>query len=88
MSKPVIVCIDDEKSVLNTLEEQLNSKLDGEFDIELAISGDEALELMEELKGRSKMYYDRQADSFLCDLVVPSLNCSANLLDMSIYLNM
>ena len=49
MSKPVIICVDDEKSVLNTLEEQLLTKLEDEFDIEIAISGDEALELIEEL---------------------------------------
>ncbi len=49
MSKPVIICVDDEKSVLNTLEEQLLTKLDDDFDVELAISGDEALELIEEL---------------------------------------
>lgn len=48
MSNPVILCVDDEKIVLNGLKEQLKSKLSG-YSIETAESGMEALELLLEL---------------------------------------
>lgn len=48
--RPVILCVDDEKSVLSTLKQQLSTDLNEEFEIEIAESADEALEVMEELK--------------------------------------
>ena len=48
-SKPVILCVDDEKMVLDSLRYQLVNHLESEFDFEFAESGDEALELIEEL---------------------------------------
>lgn len=50
-SKPVILCVDDEKVVLDSLTSQLNYHLGDEFEVEVAQSGDEALELFEELVG-------------------------------------
>ncbi len=51
MSKrPVILCVDDEKSVLSTLKQQLSVDLNEEFEIEIAESADEALEVIEELQ--------------------------------------
>jgi len=51
MSKrPVILCVDDEKSVLSTLKQQLSVDLKEEFEIEIAESADEALEVIEELQ--------------------------------------
>ncbi len=50
MSKPVILCVDDEKMVLVGLQQQLKHRFINEYDIEIAESGEEALELLEELQ--------------------------------------
>lgn len=49
MKKPSILCVDDEKIVLNSLKEQLKTKLGTDYNIELAESGEDALEIIEEL---------------------------------------
>ena len=49
MSKPVIVCVDDEQVILHSLDKQLARKFGEEYDLEFAESGEEALELIEEL---------------------------------------
>ncbi len=49
MRKGTIVCIDDERSVLLSLRDQLGWLLDHEYTVELAESGEEALALLEEL---------------------------------------
>ena len=49
MSKGVILCVDDEKIVLKSIESQLTKEFGLDFDIELAESGAEALEVLEEL---------------------------------------
>lgn len=48
MRKPVILCVDDENIVLISLKEQLQNNIEG-FDIEIAESGQEALDIMQEL---------------------------------------
>lgn len=48
--KPVIICIDDEKVVLDSLRFQLESKFGSEYDLEYAQSADEALEIIDELQ--------------------------------------
>ncbi len=48
MSKPCILCVDDEKIVLDSLRTQLKRKLGDEFQIEIAESGEEALEIIHE----------------------------------------
>lgn len=50
MSNYTIICVDDEKIILDSLKSQLRTYLGEEFDIETAESGDDALELIEELK--------------------------------------
>ena len=50
MSKPVIICVDDEKIVLVSLRDQLAQNLGDDYEIELAESGEEALEIFEELQ--------------------------------------
>ena len=50
MKKPVILCVDDEKIILDSLEEQINARLGKDFDIEVAESGEEGLEIIEELE--------------------------------------
>lgn len=47
--RPTIVCVDDESSVLEAVRTQLRDHLGSQYDIETAISGPEALELVDEL---------------------------------------
>lgn len=49
MSKCVIMCVDDEQMVLKSLEGQLIQEFGAQYLIELAESGAEALELLDEL---------------------------------------
>jgi class 3 adenylate cyclase/ActR/RegA family two-component response regulator len=49
MNRPVILCIDDEPMVLDSLRRQLSQALENEYEIETAIGGRDALELIEEL---------------------------------------
>ncbi len=49
MNKPVILCVDDEKIILNSLKEQLKGPFGKEYSVETVESGEEALELFEEL---------------------------------------
>ena len=50
MSKPYIICVDDERIVLDSLKVELKFKFSTDFDIEVAESSQEALQLFEELK--------------------------------------
>ena len=49
MKKQVIVCIDDEPTVLSSLRRELKSSIGNDFTIETAVGGVEALELLEDL---------------------------------------
>ena len=49
MNKPAVICVDDEPTVLESLEIELEKALGDQCLIEIAYSGDEALELFEEL---------------------------------------
>jgi CheY-like chemotaxis protein len=51
MSKKVILCVDDEKTVLDSLKEQLRSYFGQQYFIELAENADDAWEIIEELAG-------------------------------------
>ncbi len=48
MSKQVILCVDDEKSVLDILKEQLRATVDKDFIIEVADNGQDAIAIIEE----------------------------------------
>jgi serine phosphatase RsbU (regulator of sigma subunit)/CheY-like chemotaxis protein len=48
-SKPVILCVDDDKPLLETLERLILRHLGREFDVELAESGSEGLEVLQEI---------------------------------------
>ncbi len=54
MSKPVIICVDDEKVVLDSLSKELEFSLGDNFVIEPAESGEEALELLQDLIAENK----------------------------------
>ncbi len=47
--KPYIICVDDEKIILDSLQEQVINRVGDRFECEVAQSGEEALELIEEL---------------------------------------
>lgn len=48
--KPVIICVDDESSVLESLKIQLRNAFANSYSYEMAESADEALDLMAELQ--------------------------------------
>lgn len=51
MARTVILCVDDEKVILETLERQISkSNLGKTFEVEIAESGEEALEIIAELE--------------------------------------
>ncbi|MCK5524258.1 MAG: response regulator [Thiomargarita sp.] len=50
MSKLVILCVDDEKTILESLEIELHKALGNDYRIELAESGEDALTLIKELQ--------------------------------------
>ncbi|WP_353572848.1 PAS domain S-box protein [Candidatus Albibeggiatoa sp. nov. BB20] len=49
MSKPVIVCVDDEYTILDSLKIELKKALSNDYLIETAEDGEEAIELIEDL---------------------------------------
>ncbi|MCX6145816.1 MAG: response regulator [Candidatus Kapabacteria bacterium] len=49
MAKKVVICVDDEKIVLDSLKKEIINSIGNGFIIEVAESGEEALELYEEL---------------------------------------
>ena len=54
MEKPVIICVDDEKFFLDSLKLELYRIFSGKITVELAESGEEALELLYEHKNSGK----------------------------------
>ena len=51
MPLPVVLCVDDEPSLLRSLKQELDLGLSGQAAIETATSGEEALEVLAELAG-------------------------------------
>lgn len=49
MTKPVILCVDDEKIILQSLRAELMEAFGNAYNYELAEDGEDALELIEEL---------------------------------------
>ncbi len=49
MAKPVILCVDDEKIILDSLKAQLKEKFANEYLYEVAESADDAMEVVDEL---------------------------------------
>lgn len=49
MNKPIIICVDDEQTILDSLEIELQKTLGDEYLIETAAGSEEALELLAEL---------------------------------------
>jgi len=68
MAKPVIICVDDEQIILTSLEQQLKNRFIINCDVELADSGEEALELIEELLAE-----DIEIPVVISDQIMPGL---------------
>ncbi|MBD2576836.1 response regulator [Oscillatoria sp. FACHB-1406] len=49
MSKPVILCVDDEQTILKSLKAQIKGYFGDTYNYEVAENADDALELVEEL---------------------------------------
>ena len=68
MSKPVIVCVDDEKFVLDTLRTTLTQTFGDDYLIEIAEDGPEALELVSDLLANGK-----DVPVIISDYVMPQM---------------
>ncbi|WNZ22458.1 EAL domain-containing protein [Leptolyngbya sp. NK1-12] len=68
MSKGTIVCVDDERLVLLSLRDQLTRLIGDDYEIELAESGEEALELFSELTAAAI-----EIPLILCDQIMPGM---------------
>ncbi|HEY9301578.1 response regulator [Microcoleus vaginatus] len=55
MNKPIILCVDDEPDILNTLKMQLKNEFKNDYFYELAESGEEALDLLEEFQEKAQV---------------------------------
>ncbi len=72
MSNQVILCIDDESIVLDSLKEQIQQGFGGGIQVEIAESGDEALELFEEL-----LEDDFEVPVVIADFIMPGMKGDA-----------
>lgn len=68
MKKQSILCIDDEKFVLNSLKEQLKGRIGNNFRIELAENGEDALEIFKEL-----IEAGIEIPLVICDYIMPGM---------------
>lgn len=69
MAKPFILCVDDEKVILNSLNKQLTRQFSDVYELEFAESGEEGLEIIEELA--------EDGDSLamvISDMLMPAMN--------------
>jgi signal transduction histidine kinase len=68
MNKQTILCVDDEEIILEALQEQLDSCLGDEFNIETADSGEDALEFFHELLNDGQ-----QVPVIISDYIMPGM---------------
>lgn len=68
MNKPVIICIDDEQTILDSLKIQLKKSLGDEYIIETAEGGEDALELLAEL-----LENNYEVVLVICDYLMPHI---------------
>lgn len=68
MKKQVIICVDDEQTVLRSLKAELKEVISSECRIEIAESAQEALEIMEEL-----LQYGYEIPMIISDYIMPEM---------------
>jgi serine phosphatase RsbU (regulator of sigma subunit)/FixJ family two-component response regulator len=67
-AKPIILCVDDEKIILDSLQQQIVGRLGKEFEVELAEGGSEALEIITDLDDEG-----RDLAVVISDQLMPSM---------------
>jgi DNA-binding NtrC family response regulator len=72
MAEKVILCIDDESIVLDSLKEQIQQGFKGDYIVETAESGDEALEILDELISEGK-----EIQIVIADFIMPGMKGDA-----------
>jgi two-component system sensor histidine kinase/response regulator len=72
MADKVILCIDDESIVLDSLKEQIQQGFKGDYIVETAESGDEALEILNELIEEGK-----EIQIVIADFIMPGMKGDA-----------
>ena len=77
MTNLVVLCVDDETTVLESLTEQLRRNLEYDFEIETAESGEEALEIIEEFRA-DKM----EVAVIISDQIMPRMKGDELLIDV------
>lgn len=68
MSNKVILCIDDEPIVLNSLKEQIQQGFRGDYTVEIAEGGEEGLEIVEDLINEGA-----EIQIVIADFIMPGL---------------
>jgi two-component system sensor histidine kinase/response regulator len=68
MAKPVVLCVDDEKTVLISLRQELEFGLGREFTFELAESAEEGLEIFDEIHASGM-----QVSVVISDQIMPGM---------------
>lgn len=81
MQKPIIICVDDEHAVLEILRQQLRFSLKEACRIEVAESGEDALELIDELIGEGV-----EIPVIVSDQIMPGLKGDAFLAQVHVSL--
>jgi K+-sensing histidine kinase KdpD len=72
MVKKAIVCVDDEKIVLDSLKKELREVLQNEYTVEVAESGEEAIELFDEL-----LFSGHSIPLVISDYIMPDMKGDA-----------
>ena len=73
MEHPVILCVDDERVILDGLQAQLGRQFGQEYEIEVAESAEESLELIEDLLAQGKELPLIISDEVMPDIKGPEL---------------
>ena len=68
-TRPLVLCVDDEKIILDSLRAQLSAYFHDKIDIEIAESGEEALELIDEFKEE----FERVPQVIISDQIMPNM---------------
>ena len=77
MTNLVILCVDDEATILESIKEQLRRNLDDGYEIETAESGEEALEIIEEFEEDSM-----EVALVISDQIMPRMKGDELLIDV------
>ena len=77
MTNLVILCVDDEATVLESIKEQLRRNLEDSYEIETAESGEEALEIIEEFEEDSM-----EVALVISDQIMPRMKGDELLIDV------